>query len=382
MSMSARPSARMSKFMNDAPSGRASARPKMKNALSKLKGTKATLLVMNDLKETEADDSLENKIVSINKTGTSSLPGYIPSVPEKICYDCTWQMSIGEMGGIGTSESETKFYGLCDGHGPAGRDIAELISRRMQFHVKKDFNAVLDQSKKDEKKRDIGVSSQKDKSATEIVPTDILTRAHGKVLKDVYRSDSNIFFSGSTLLTCLIRGHLMYITNVGDSRLILARKEEAIWKPTQMTIDHRPENPQERARLEAAGARVEPFIMSKTGLAVGPLRVWLKTQNAPGLALSRSFGDAVANQIGVVADPDVFKVVLKKRDKFIVIACDTMFEFLSNEEVVSIVIPFYEEDNAEKAAEELTRQAQWHWEQNESTVSDMTCMVIFFRDVH
>ena len=38
---------------------------------------------------------------------------------------------------------------------------------------------------------------------------------------------------------------------------------------------------------------------------VGPARVWLARQDIPGLAMSRSFGDEVAQTVGVISDPDV-----------------------------------------------------------------------------
>jgi len=39
------------------------------------------------------------------------------------------------------------------------------------------------------------------------------------------------------------------------------------------------------------------------GLSYGPFRVWLKQENFPGLAMSRSIGDFVATSVGVVSDP-------------------------------------------------------------------------------
>ena len=36
---------------------------------------------------------------------------------------------------------------------------------------------------------------------------------------------------------------------------------------------------------------------------VGPLRVWLKDEDIPGLAMTRSFGDEVASRVGVIAEP-------------------------------------------------------------------------------
>jgi hypothetical protein len=36
---------------------------------------------------------------------------------------------------------------------------------------------------------------------------------------------------------------------------------------------------------------------------VGPLRVWRKDRNGPGLAMSRSLGDLEAHEVGVVEVP-------------------------------------------------------------------------------
>ena len=43
---------------------------------------------------------------------------------------------------------------------------------------------------------------------------------------------------------------------------------------------------------------------------MGPHRVWLKTENIPGLAMSRSFGDYVASTVGVIAEPEVINYKL------------------------------------------------------------------------
>jgi serine/threonine protein phosphatase PrpC len=69
--------------------------------------------------------------------------------------------------------------------------------------------------------------------------------------------------------------------------------------------------------------------------------VWLKDEELPGLAMSRSFGDLVACQVGVNAIPECREVVLTPEDKVIVIASDGVWEFMSNEEVANIVYPYY-----------------------------------------
>jgi serine/threonine protein phosphatase PrpC len=64
---------------------------------------------------------------------------------------------------------------------------------------------------------------------------------------------------------------------------------------------------------------------------MGPARVWLKHENIPGLAMSRSFGDFVASQVGVIAEPEVTQTELRKDHRFLMVASDGVWEFLSNE---------------------------------------------------
>ena len=56
---------------------------------------------------------------------------------------------------------------------------------------------------------------------------------------------------------------------------------------------------------------------------------------APGLAMSRSLGDKSGREVGVISDPEVYEIILKEEDKFIIIASDGVWEFLSNAEVLN-----------------------------------------------
>ena len=38
-------------------------------------------------------------------------------------------------------------------------------------------------------------------------------------------------------------------------------------------------------------------------MSLGPSRVWLKNEDIPGLAMSRSLGDNIAHRVGVICDP-------------------------------------------------------------------------------
>jgi serine/threonine protein phosphatase PrpC len=111
-------------------------------------------------------------------------------------------------------------------------------------------------------------------------------------------------------------------------------------KVQSLTIDHKPDLPEEQKRVEALGGRVEP-IKGPNGTFLGPMRVWLKDEDSPGLAMSRSMGDQQAHEAGVITEPEILSFKLCPDDKFIVIASDGVWEFLENETVAKIVWPFY-----------------------------------------
>ena len=75
---------------------------------------------------------------------------------------------------------------------------------------------------------------------------------------------------------------------------------------------------------------------------------------------------------------EILELDLCPDDKFIVLASDGVWEFLSNEEIAKIVMPYFECKNAEKAAEAVVRDSYLKWKQEEDDiVDDITCVIIF-----
>lgn len=94
--------------------------------------------------------------------------------------------------------------------------------------------------------------------------------------------------------------------------------------------------------------------------------------------MTRSFGDEIASRVGVTAEPEILELDLCPDDKFIVLASDGVWEFLGNDDVAKMVLPFFETKNAEKAAEAVVRESYLKWKQEEDDiVDDITCVIIF-----
>lgn len=65
---------------------------------------------------------------------------------------------------------------------------------------------------------------------------------------------------------------------------------DGVWSTKALSNDHKPELYEEYERITRYGGRVEAY-KDEYGQDFGPKRIWLKNENLPGLAMSRSFGD-------------------------------------------------------------------------------------------
>ena len=96
--------------------------------------------------------------------------------------------------------------------------------------------------------------------------------------------------------------------------------------------DHKPELPDEAERVIKRGGRIDSFRdYFNNNEPIGPLRVWLKSEELPGLAMTRSMGDKVAHSVGCTAEPETLEFLMGPNDKYVIIASDGVWEFLSNE---------------------------------------------------
>ena len=281
-------------------------------------------------------------------------------------------------------------FGVLDGHGKHGKEISQLISILFPSYL---YYILLDDNL-NERKMDITKIILKlikiQESPNEIKDMFILRYFFNKFEIDFstipfINGNQNILFnqlfeslfyshnelknryhvdiknSGTTLCTAIILGDLLYILNVGDSRAILGTYFNRInkWKTTQLSIDHKPNNPNESKRIIFYNGRVDRY-KNEFGEEYGVYRVFGRDDlNYPGLAISRTIGDEDAKKLGVTYEPELFKYELKEDDKIIIIGTDGLWELLSNEEVVEIVGDCLNKDiKCDEAAEILVNKAK------------------------
>ena len=170
-----------------------------------------------------------------------------------------------------------------------------------------------------------------------------LLNAFQEINTEIFKKVSDVRFSGSTCTSVFIYGRKVYCANVGDSRTILIRLDnnnEDGCATGALSNDHKPDDVDESMRILEKNGRIDCF-KDQFGNQIGPLRVWLKHEDIPGLAMTRSFGDSTAARVGVIAIPEIKEHELNPDDKVLVLASDGVWEFLSNQEVANIIYPYY-----------------------------------------
>lgn len=198
------------------------------------------------------------------------------------------------------SHPELSWFGVFDGHGGA------LISQQSA-------SKLLDY---------VDLSSP-DPEALKKTLRDAFIRLDGDLrnLPEVQRGDDH---SGSTAITALVSPSHIVACNCGDSRSILVRDSKAI----AMSHDHKPFLPEEQARIVNAGGTVS-----------------MRRVNGD-LAVSRALGDYVyKNQVGkkpeeqqVSCEPTFEVEEREDGDQFLVLACDGIWDVMSNDEVAQYLL--------------------------------------------
>jgi serine/threonine protein phosphatase PrpC len=179
----------------------------------------------------------------------------------------------------------------------------------------------------------------------------------------------------------VLRGQKLFVANVGDSRAIFGMQDQENSRgfvAKEITRDHKPDLPDERKRIVEVGGRV--FAVRFDDGIDGPARVWLSYAELPGLAMSRSLGDTIAKEAGVISTPDLFEEDLTPDHKFLVMASDGLWEFMQNQEIVDIVAKYARGPNPdpEGAIEELVEESARRWRINEPVIDDTSIIVAFF----
>lgn len=200
------------------------------------------------------------------------------------------------------NDPDKAFFAIFDGHG--GKNVAQIAATSFETYFKD------------------ALSSQPSS-----VEQAFIEACH------LFDSKLNQFCSslykkvGTTALSAYITRDNLYVANLGDSRALLVEEDGEIY---QLSHDHKPDNADEKERIEKAGG----FVLNLFG---GVARV-----NGE-IAVPRALGDfgyKEGDNMLIENTPEVLSHGLRP-GSFFVLGSDGLWDALSNQEIVNFVETYF-----------------------------------------
>lgn len=129
--------------------------------------------------------------------------------------------------------------------------------------------------------------------------------------------------AGCTAVVALVQGEALLVANAGDSRCVVSEAGKAV----AMSYDHKPTDAAEHSRIIKAGG----YVMD------GRVNGSLNLSRAIGDMEYKQTGHLPASEQAVTAFPDVKQIQLGPSFEFMILACDGIWDVLSNQQAVDFV---------------------------------------------
>ena len=227
------------------------------------------------------------------------------------------------------SINPVNFIGVFDGHG--GKLVSKFLKQNLPKYIFK--------------KTHINIYQQKS-----ILTSKFFSKLFDKLQEDLVKNHPIVAKRCGSTALCGVQYNdinnqrMIWLANVGDSRAVLYNSKN-VAKP--LTIDHKPHSIPEKTRIEHLGGRIK---FDGVDWRVGDL------------SLSRAIGD-LDNTPYVTHRPEVYRYRLNKNDKFILFACDGLWDVLSNDEACKYVDTMltnkYNGNIAKKLAEHAIKKGSY-----------------------
>ncbi|CEM13816.1 unnamed protein product [Vitrella brassicaformis CCMP3155] len=184
-------------------------------------------------------------------------------------------------------------------------------------------------------------------------------------------------YASTTSVTVLIFGGLCCVAHLGDSRAAIGIEKGSGYHAQFLTHDHKPDQPNERKRIESSGGSVEylhnhnnkPFIRG------GDFTVRKQKGEQPmQLQYSRAFGGKDLKNYGLSSEPDISLFKMEKTHKFIILASDGLWDVFTAEQAVSTAASAVRQGHS--AAEALVNAALSEQQSRQANADNITAIVV------
>ncbi|GAB2277380.1 Probable protein phosphatase 2C 73 [Dionaea muscipula] len=316
-------------------------------------------------KEAKKSDLILRSSGNISGNGSNSFATVYTKKGQKgINQDCciVWE----EFG----CQRDMIFCGIFDGHGSWGHYVAKMVRESLPSSLLCNWQETVSQLALD---LDPDLSCNNKLHWFNIWKHSFIKTcaAIDQELKHHRKIDSH--YSGTTALAILRQGENVIIANVGDSRAVLATtsSDDGSLVAVQLTVDFKPNLPQEEERIIQCNGRV--YCLDDEP---GVHRVWLPHEESPGLAMSRALGDHYIKDFGLISVPEVTHRIMSTEDQFIVLATDGVWDVISNQEAVQIVSSTPDKASSAKCLVQNAARA-WKRRRRGIAMDDISAICLF-----
>ncbi|XP_055811135.1 protein phosphatase 2C 37-like [Solanum dulcamara] len=258
-------------------------------------------LVVADETETKVPDLSESGSQSIEiepdlpKFGMTSVCGRRRDMEDAVAIHPSFCKEKSE------NSSNLHFFGVYDGHGCS--HVAMKCKDRMHEIVKNE----VEKEETPWKEAMIQSFSLMDKEVVKFSNGSSTSSSECRCELQTPQCDA----VGSTAVVAVVTPDKIVVSNCGDSRAVLCRNGVAI----PLSIDHKPDRPDELNRIQEAGGRVI---------------YWDGARVLGVLAMSRAIGDNYLKPY-VISEPEVTITERTDEDECLILASDGLWDVVSNE---------------------------------------------------
>ncbi|KAG8054767.1 hypothetical protein GUJ93_ZPchr0001g30961 [Zizania palustris] len=208
--------------------------------------------------------------------------------------------------------SKHHFYGVFDGHGCS--HVATTCQDRMHEVVAEEHNKAASgevAAWKDVMERSFA------RMDGEVANWASTRRCDEPACRCEQQMPSRCDHVGSTAVVAVVSPTEVIVANAGDSRAVISRAGA----PVALSVDHKPDRPDELERIEAAGGRVI---------------YWDGARVLGVLAMSRAIGDGYLKPY-VTSEPEVTVTERTDDDECLILASDGLWDVVTNEMACEVV---------------------------------------------
>jgi len=215
------------------------------------------------------------------------------------------------------NDPQAGFFAVYDGHG--GKEAALFCSQNLHHVLAEELNAAGG--------KEFYTNADQSEAVLEILKKTYINTDRKMV-------DNVPQHHGCTSVTVLVAGSLaennrhLFSANAGDGRAVLCRDGQAV----RLTVDHKASEEAEVARITEAGG----FIIG--GRVNGQIMI------------TRSLGDHLMKEY-IIGEPYVQHETLTEKDTWLIVACDGLWDVVSDQAAVDFVL-----ENAEHSASDISRR--------------------------